>query len=272
MSITGYNLNKVENYYYLSEDRPLSRRWHLKSASVYSSLEGLDAQMRDGRRTPGDATPSGHRDSLQILPPFVSQGSVGYLSLESTTTYDATTGEGSEDDVSMPYPVRLPQDAEGHVIAACSDLWLILKVSSQHVDIYFHSRFLAITVWLLLCLCFWFMLDRYSEMSAEEHTDYHLLRETVETEVMSKCRQVNQAMLLINLLEKRTCHQLLLSESKEDTWAQGHVAFSSSPLSFNYPSLSCKNVVLYSKHPSKCCGVSSRSGTGCYQCLVSWPI
>ena len=144
MSITGYNLNKVEKYYYLSEDRPLSRRWHLKNTSVNSSLDVLDSQLKDVRKTLGDATPGGYHDSLQLRA-YSSQASVGATSVESVATYDGTVGEGSEDDSSVPYPVRLIQeDGEGHAIAACSDLWLILRISSTHVDIYFHSRSLIL--------------------------------------------------------------------------------------------------------------------------------
>jgi hypothetical protein len=213
MSIPGYNLNKVENYYYLSEDRPLSRHWHVKDASLTSSLDVLDPQLKDARKTGGDATPGGQHDSLQFLA-YVSQGSLGATSVESVATGDSTIGEGSEDDSSVPYAVRLIQeDGEGHAIAACSDLWLILRISSTHVDIYFHSR--------------------YSEKLPEENENHCKLREMVESEVKSKCCQVNQAMLLANLFEKHTCHHLLLSESKEDTWALGHTALASSPLSFN---------------------------------------
>ena len=85
---------------------------------------------------------------------------------------------------------------------------------------------------------------RYSETSSANEDRQRCLLEQVETEVKSKCRLVNQAMLLTSLLEKRVCHHLLLSESKEDTWAQGSLVFSSSPLSFNYTSLSCKYMLI----------------------------
>ena len=79
-------------------------------------------------------------------------------------------------------------------------------------------------------------------MLPEDNEQHCLLREMVESEVKSKCCQVNQAMLLVNLLEKRTCHHLLLSESKENTWALGHTTLSSSPLSFNYNTLSSEKL------------------------------
>ncbi|XP_076285950.1 KICSTOR complex protein SZT2 isoform X2 [Lasioglossum baleicum] len=76
------------------------------------------------------------------------------------------------------------------------NFWLILKVESDYVNVYFHCRFLEITS---------------AEVSSYWHT-----QNTLINQIKSTCRQVNQYLLLQNLHKTSKCSELLESEISED--------------------------------------------------------
>ncbi|XP_076659931.1 KICSTOR complex protein SZT2 isoform X2 [Halictus rubicundus] len=76
------------------------------------------------------------------------------------------------------------------------NFWLILKVESDYVNVYFHCRFLEITS---------------AEVSSYWHT-----QNTLINKIKSTCRQVNQYLLLQNLHKTSKCSELLETETSED--------------------------------------------------------
>ncbi|XP_031836676.1 KICSTOR complex protein SZT2 isoform X3 [Nomia melanderi] len=76
------------------------------------------------------------------------------------------------------------------------NFWLILKVESDYVNVYFHCRFLEITS---------------AEVSSYWHT-----QKTLIDQIKSTCRQVNQYLLLQNLHKTSKCSELLETETSED--------------------------------------------------------
>ncbi|XP_076162167.1 KICSTOR complex protein SZT2 isoform X3 [Ptiloglossa arizonensis] len=77
------------------------------------------------------------------------------------------------------------------------NFWLILKVESDYVNIYFHCRFLEIPS---------------AEVSSYWHT-----QKTLISQIKSTCRRVNQYLLLQNLHKTSKCSELLETDSSEDS-------------------------------------------------------
>ncbi|XP_043250268.1 KICSTOR complex protein SZT2-like isoform X1 [Colletes gigas] len=76
------------------------------------------------------------------------------------------------------------------------NFWLILKVESDYVNVYFHCRFL--------------------EIPSEEVTSYWHTQKTLISQIKSTCRRVNQYLLLQNLHKTSKCSDLLETETSED--------------------------------------------------------
>ncbi|XP_034939533.1 KICSTOR complex protein SZT2-like [Chelonus insularis] len=76
------------------------------------------------------------------------------------------------------------------------NFWLILQVRKNHVDVYFHCRFL--------------------EIASSEVDRYRQVQKLVVSQIASICRRVNQYLLLESLNNTRNCDPLLEPESHED--------------------------------------------------------
>nr|XP_033323081.1 KICSTOR complex protein SZT2-like isoform X1 [Megalopta genalis] len=76
------------------------------------------------------------------------------------------------------------------------NFWLILKVESDYVNVYFHCRFL--------------------EIASAEVSSYWQTQKTLISQIKSTCRQVNQYLLLQNLHKTSKCSELLETETTED--------------------------------------------------------
>ncbi|XP_076669350.1 KICSTOR complex protein SZT2 isoform X3 [Andrena cerasifolii] len=76
------------------------------------------------------------------------------------------------------------------------NFWLILKVESDYVNVYFHCRFL--------------------EIPSAEVTSYWHTQQMLISQIKSTCRRVNQYLLLQNLHKTSKCSELLETETSED--------------------------------------------------------
>ncbi|XP_053983197.1 KICSTOR complex protein SZT2-like [Hylaeus volcanicus] len=76
------------------------------------------------------------------------------------------------------------------------NFWLILKVESDYVNVYFHCRFL--------------------EIPSVEVDSYWHTQKTLISKIKSTCRRVNQYLLLQNLYKTSKCSELLETETSED--------------------------------------------------------
>lgn len=86
-----------------------------------------------------------------------------------------------------------------HRRARLPNFWLILHLSDDHVNVYFHCRFL--------------------ELRSPEVHRYQQVYQAAVSQIKSICRIVNQYLLLRDLHDKRVCDPMLEPESIEDyTW------------------------------------------------------
>ena len=76
------------------------------------------------------------------------------------------------------------------------NFWLILRVETTHVNVYFHCRFL--------------------ELASSEVAHYQQIQKLVVAQIKAICRRVNQYLLLHRLNDTRLCDSLLEPESSED--------------------------------------------------------
>ncbi|XP_048511777.1 KICSTOR complex protein SZT2-like isoform X2 [Athalia rosae] len=76
------------------------------------------------------------------------------------------------------------------------NFWLILKVETDHVNVYFHCRFL--------------------ELASPEVDRYRQIQKMAISQIKAICRRVNQYLLLQSLHDTRVCDPLLEPESSED--------------------------------------------------------
>ena len=111
--------------------------------------------------------------------------------------------------------------------AILPNFWLILRFANDHVDVYFHCRFL--------------------ELTSPEVDRYQQIHKSAISQIKTICRVVNQYLLLRNLHDKRICDPLLEPESVEDyTWKNSESSGDGSNVSQNGPShaAKCKQLVI----------------------------
>ncbi|XP_012229201.2 KICSTOR complex protein SZT2-like isoform X1 [Linepithema humile] len=110
-------------------------------------------------------------------------------------TDDGYEGDSSNSDDDYQWLVELDKRRN-----RLPNFWLILSVESNHVNVYFHCRFL--------------------ELSSPEVDCYLQIQKLLLVQIKAICRRVNQYLLLQNLHDTRICDSLLEPESTEDynTW------------------------------------------------------
>ncbi|XP_071119812.1 KICSTOR complex protein SZT2-like [Haliotis cracherodii] len=137
----------------------------------------------------GQGTPHSRSSTLPHTPSlFSSRGSY------TEDGYDGDSSDGDLDDTastsdSVPSHPRLPK------------FWLILQISQDHTDIFFHTR-------------------ETGHEEGEETVHYQSLLELVNKSINKICIKVNQQLLLEDLNDTHMCNNLLVPEADEDiSWA-----------------------------------------------------
>ncbi|XP_014220610.1 KICSTOR complex protein SZT2-like isoform X1 [Trichogramma pretiosum] len=118
------------------------------------------------------------------------------------------------------------------------NFWLILRVSDDHVNVYFHCRFL--------------------ELSSPEVDRYQQVHKNAVSQIKAICRRVNQYLLLRDLYDKRICDPLLENESAEDNNWKNDSSHDSTPASQTHA------------HASLTSG--SHMTPGMFRCPIVWEV
>ena len=109
-------------------------------------------------------------------------------------TDDGYEGDSSDSEDECQWLIDLDRRRD-----LLPNFWLILRLESGHVNVYFHCRFL--------------------ELTSPEVDGYQQIQKTAVVQIKNICRRVNQYLLLRDLHDKRICDALLEQESIEDhTW------------------------------------------------------
>ncbi|CAB0036663.1 unnamed protein product [Trichogramma brassicae] len=118
------------------------------------------------------------------------------------------------------------------------NFWLILRVSEDHVNVYFHCRFL--------------------ELSSPEVDRYQQVHKNTVSQIKAICRRVNQYLLLRDLYDKRICDPLLENESAEDNNWKNDSSHDSTPASQTHA------------HATNTSG--SHMTPGMFRCPIVWEV
>ncbi|XP_011685281.1 PREDICTED: protein SZT2-like isoform X1 [Wasmannia auropunctata] len=106
-------------------------------------------------------------------------------------TDDGYEGDSSNSEDDYQWLIQLDKRRD-----CLPNFWLIMNVENNHVNVYFHCRFL--------------------ELSSPEVDSYSQIQKMLLAQIKAICRRVNQYLLLQNLHDTRICDLLLEPESTED--------------------------------------------------------
>lgn len=139
----------------------------------------------------------------------------GYLSEISSIgegqigTDDGYDGDSSDSEDECQWLVEMDRRRK-----LLPNFWLILRVETTHVNVYFHCRFL--------------------ELASNEVTHYQQIQKLLVAQIKAICRRVNQYLLLHRLHDTRLCDPLLEPESSEDhNWKADSFSEGSGVISHN---------------------------------------
>ncbi|XP_031787876.1 KICSTOR complex protein SZT2 isoform X2 [Nasonia vitripennis] len=151
-------------------------------------------------------------------------------------TDDGYEGDSSDSEDECQWLIDLDRRRE-----LLPNFWLILHVENNHVNVYFHCRFL--------------------ELTSPEVDRYQQVQKTAVARIKAICRRVNQYLLLRDLHDKRICDPLLEPESIEDhSWKSAENNADSSASATHNQSTSNSSVTRSNVSP------------GMFRCPIVWEV
>ncbi|XP_033214181.1 KICSTOR complex protein SZT2-like isoform X2 [Belonocnema kinseyi] len=148
---------------------------------IYPEVEKPDSnQGSEGRPKKQDSgDPPGYLSEISSI----GDGQIG--------TDDGYDGDSSDSEDECQWLIEMDKRRK-----LLPNFWLILRVETTHVNVYFHCRFL--------------------ELASSEVAHYQQIQKLVVAQIKAICRRVNQYLLLHRLNDTRLCDSLLEPESSED--------------------------------------------------------
>lgn len=140
-------------------------------------LERQEADRRTKKQDSGD--PPGYLSEISSI----GEGQIG--------TDDGYDGDSSDSEDECQWLIEMDRRRK-----LLPNFWLILRVETTHVNVYFHCRFL--------------------ELASTEVAHYQQIQKLLVAQIKAICRRVNQYLLLHRLNDTRLCDPLLEPESSED--------------------------------------------------------
>ena len=253
ISIPGYQLVKLEDYYYLKlKPRPsssthqgdltpelLSSQSDVRlSASQQLYFQSSEPTFERSRTPPPPqlgvpVAARGHRRSMSsgyaqnCSPKFRvpsmqasrcgSEADVELATLEVGSGYE---GEVS-DDASSVSEVLAMKPSPGLTATMTAHAWIVLRVLSNQVDLYFQLR-------------------HCEPVEEGVRTELREVCEQVMNALQHGCHRTNQWLLMKSMLETRTCSPYLLSESASEAWVEEVVQQQGRPEPFRAQEFMCE--------------------------------
>ncbi|KAH0546460.1 KICSTOR complex protein SZT2-like isoform X1 [Cotesia glomerata] len=200
MTITRYIIKQSKEYlYFVKDDNVVSNHIEINdnsdinnkdneenSSAIKPDIDSSDCLQDNNYYT--SRQDSGELPGCQSEVSSIGEGRPG--------TDDGYDGDSSDSEDDCYWLVDLDKHRE-----SLPNFWLILQVRRNHVDVYFHCRFL--------------------EMASLEVDCYRQVQKQVVSQIATICRRVNQYLLLENLHDTRNCDILLEPDSHDDHSIRG---------------------------------------------------
>ncbi|CAD6224796.1 GSCOCG00005557001-RA-CDS, partial [Cotesia congregata] len=197
MKITRYTIKQLKEYlYFVKDDNLVSNYIEINdnsdtnnkddeenSSAIKPDIDSSDCLQDNNNYYYTSRQDSGELPGCQSEVSSIGEGHPG--------TDDGYDGDSSDSEDDCYWLVDLDKRRE-----SLPNFWLILQVRRNHVDVYFHCRFL--------------------EMASLEVDCYRQVQKQVVSQIATICRQVNQYLLLENLHDTRNCDILLEPDSHDD--------------------------------------------------------
>lgn len=245
VDVPGYQLLKLDDYYYLKA-KPSSRRGDLtpdpmsseSDVRLSSALHHYYAQSsepapeRSKTPPPPQLVPPafrGHRRSMSsgYTYDYSPRSKVSSLQASSELDVDLANVEvcsgyegGLSDDASSISEMLMMKSSPGISVTLDSQAWIVLRVLSNQVDLYFQLR---------------------GSEPIEESVESELrgMCEQVLSVIRQSCHRTNQWLLMKAMLDTRTCSPYLLSKSASEAWVEEVVLQQGRPESFRAQEFMC---------------------------------
>ncbi|XP_057320134.1 KICSTOR complex protein SZT2-like [Microplitis mediator] len=196
MEIDRYKIKQLKEFlYFVKDDRlvnnntekindstDINNKYDEEKSSIIPDLDYSDC-LQDNNNSCTSRQDSGELPGCQSEVSSIGEGRPG--------TDDGYDGDSSNSEDDCYWLVDLDKRRE-----LLPNFWLILQVRRNHVDVYFHCRFL--------------------EIASPEVDRYRQVQKMVVSQIATICRRVNQYLLLENLHDTRNCDTLLEPDLHDD--------------------------------------------------------